>query len=191
MAPPRHKQPCWLKGFLVLFKLKRFTDQGFFVHFCPDFFLIVSIQPSLPDLNSKSIETFLNFKTLKSLEIWEILFKLTKHSYRHADVLPYIVISQVYSLNPSVFVWGFATFSLIEIINNKARHNLINVKYHQMAFQSARWRWSGSFLGTPWSNESDAQPPEGDNPRNLLFSSRITLYTNWAVFIIIKGFFSY
>ena len=31
----------------------------------------------------------------------------------------------------------------------------------------------GSFLGTPWSNKSDAEPPEGDNPRNLLFSSRI------------------
>ena len=30
-----------------------------------------------------------------------------------------------------------------------------------------------SFLGTPWSNKSDANPPEGDIPRNLLFSSRI------------------
>ena len=28
-------------------------------------------------------------------------------------------------------------------------------------------------MGTPWSNKSDAQPPEEDNPRNLLFSSRI------------------
>ena len=31
----------------------------------------------------------------------------------------------------------------------------------------------GSFLGTPWSNESDAKPPERDNPQNLLFSGRI------------------
>ena len=32
-----------------------------------------------------------------------------------------------------------------------------------MAFQSARWRWE--FLGTPSSNQSDANPPEGDtNP---------------------------
>ena len=30
----------------------------------------------------------------------------------------------------------------------------------QMAFRSARWRWE--FLGTPWSNKSDANPPEGD-----------------------------
>ena len=28
-------------------------------------------------------------------------------------------------------------FYSIEIINNKARHNLINVKYHQMVFRSA------------------------------------------------------
>ena len=44
----------------------------------------------------------------------------------------------------------------IEIINNKARHNLIDAK--------CRWRsdqldGAGSFLGTPWSNESDANPP--------------------------------
>ena len=45
---------------------------------------------------------------------------------------------------------------------------------------TVRWRSDqldgavvGSFLGTPWSNESDANPPEGDNPRNVLFSSRI------------------
>ena len=45
---------------------------------------------------------------------------------------------------------------------------------------TVRWRSDqldgavvGSFLGTPWSNESDANPPEGDNPRNLLFSSQI------------------
>ena len=47
---------------------------------------------------------------------------------------------------------------------------------------TVRWRsdWlvgakAGRFLGTPWSNESDANPPEGDNPRNLLFSSQILM----------------
>ena len=41
----------------------------------------------------------------------------------------------------------------------------------QMAFRSARWRCE--FLGTAWSNKSDANPPEGDNSWNLLFSSSI------------------
>ena len=42
---------------------------------------------------------------------------------------------------------------------------------------TVRWRFDrldgavvGSFWGTPWSNKSDAHLPEGDNPRNLLFS---------------------
>ena len=65
--------------------------------------------------------------------------------------------------------------STIEMINNKAMHNLINVKYSKMAFRSARWCCSREFMGTPWSNKSDAQPPEGDNPQNLLFSRRIVL----------------
>ena len=52
----------------------------------------------------------------------------------------------------------------IEIINNKARHNLINVKYCQMA----RWCCSQEFFGTLWSNESDAQPPEGDATKFVL-----------------------
>ena len=39
--------------------------------------------------------------------------------------------------------------NVIEIINNKARHNLINVKYRQMAFRSARSALVGSFLGIP------------------------------------------
>ena len=64
-------------------------------------------------------------------------------------------------------------FTNIEIINKKLRHNEINVKYCQMTFPSARWRCSWEFLGTPWSNETDAQPPEGDNPLNLLFNSQI------------------
>ena len=59
----------------------------------------------------------------------------------------------------------------IEIINNKARRNLIDAK--------CRWRsdWLDgvvSFLATAWSNESDATPPGGDNPLfNDLFSSSI------------------
>ena len=51
-----------------------------------------------------------------------------------------------------------------------------------------RWRSNrldgavvGSFFGTPWSNKSDANPPEGDNPRTLLFSSRISWW-EWGVF---------
>ena len=61
-------------------------------------------------------------------------------------------------------------------MNNKARHNLIDAK--------CRWRSDRldgcEFLGTAWSNESDANPPEGDtkqpggdNPCSLLFSSSI------------------
>ena len=30
----------------------------------------------------------------------------------------------------------------------------------EMAFRLARWHWE--FLGTAWSNKSDANPPEGD-----------------------------
>ena len=48
----------------------------------------------------------------------------------------------------------------------------------QMAFRSARWRFE--FLGTAWSNKSDANSPEGDtkppggnNPWSLLFNSSI------------------
>ena len=54
-------------------------------------------------------------------------------------------------------------FSNIEIINNKARHNPINVKYVlSNGFLIGRWRCSWEFLGTPRSNDSDAQPPEGN-----------------------------
>ena len=134
MAPPRHKQPCWLKGFSVLFKLKRFTDQGFFVHFCPDFFLIVSIQPSLPDSNSK--ETFLNFKTLKSLEIWEILFKLTKHSY---TVFPRIITQKLHCCikcpqnlqlktllqTYTAFTWRNYNKILLKVFDPRYRGNLL------------------------------------------------------------------
>ena len=48
----------------------------------------------------------------------------------------------------------------------------------QMAFRLARWPWE--FLGTTWSNKSDAnlpgvdtKLPGGDNPWSLLFSSSI------------------
>ena len=36
-----------------------------------------------------------------------------------------------------------------------------------MAFQSARWRWE--FLGTPWSNASDANPPDGDTKPPVVY----------------------
>ena len=45
--------------------------------------------------------------------------------------------------------------------------------YRQMASDRLDGNVVGSFLGSPWSNKSDAQPPEEDNPRNLLFSSWI------------------
>ena len=61
------------------------------------------------------------------------------------------------------------SFLSIEMINNKARHNLIDAK--------CRWRLDQldgfEFWGTAWSNESDANPPKGDNPWSLLFSSSI------------------
>ena len=47
---------------------------------------------------------------------------------------------------------------IIDIINNKDRHNLIDAK--------CRWRsdWldGTEFLETTWSNKSDANPPKGD-----------------------------
>ena len=47
-------------------------------------------------------------------------------------------------------------YSSIEIVNNKARHNLID----------AKCRWHSDWLdGTAWSNKSNANPLEGDtNP---------------------------
>ena len=48
------------------------------------------------------------------------------------------------------------------MINNKARHNQIYVKYCQMVFGSVGGAVVFGFLGTPWLNESDAQPPDGD-----------------------------
>ena len=50
----------------------------------------------------------------------------------------------------------------IEIINNKARHNLIDAKCR---WRSERLDGAGSFWEPAWLNESDANLPEGDtNP---------------------------
>ena len=54
----------------------------------------------------------------------------------------------------------------IEIINNKARHNLINVKYRQMAFQSARWRCSWEFFGNPLVKRKWCTAAGGRQPTN-------------------------
>ena len=51
---------------------------------------------------------------------------------------------------------GFTTVA-IEIINNRAQSDRCKM---QMVFRSARWCWE--FLGTAWSNKSDANLPEGD-----------------------------
>ena len=59
----------------------------------------------------------------------------------------------------------------IDKINNIARYNLIDTKYRQMVFRSARWRCSCLLFRKPWSNKSEWWPPERDNPWNLLFSS--------------------
>ena len=55
-----------------------------------------------------------------------------------------------------------------------------------MALRSARWRWE--FLGTAWSNASDANPPEGDtkppggdNPLRMLFILSIKSNENLVV----------
>ena len=63
----------------------------------------------------------------------------------------------------------------------------------QMAFRSARWRWE--FLGTTWSNKSDANPPEGDtkppggnNPWSLLFRSSIQLRKENLPHSLIRSF---
>ena len=44
------------------------------------------------------------------------------------------------------------------------RYNLIDTKYRQMAFQSARWHCSLALFGNPWSNKSEWWSPEVDNP---------------------------
>ena len=61
----------------------------------------------------------------------------------------------------------------IDKINNIVRCNLIDTKYHQMGFRSARWRCSHALFGNPWSMKSEWWPQKGDNLWNLFFSSRI------------------
>ena len=66
-------------------------------------------------------------------------------------------------------------------INLAANNNWINAKYHQVAFRSIiRWGSDQSqpviFNWNPWSNKSEWWSPEGDNPWNLLFSSRIEYF---------------
>ena len=45
--------------------------------------------------------------------------------------------------------------SAIDKINNIARYNLIDTKYRQMVFKSARWHCSRALFGNPWSNKSE------------------------------------
>ena len=74
-------------------------------------------------------------------------------------------------------------FDIIDNINNIARYNLSDKKYRQMVFRSARWSCSRAMFGNPWSNKSEWWLPEGDNPWNLLFSSRIKLFKKmWQIF---------
>ena len=49
-----------------------------------------------------------------------------------------------------------------------------------MAFQSVDSAEVGNFFGTPWSNKSDAQPPEGDYMKFVL----ICLNFNWEPILI-------
>ena len=96
-------------------------------------------------------------------------------------------LDQLIWVNPSFFyVWlrtlisvgscqKSSRWAIYKIVNNKARYNLIDTKYSQMAFQLARWRCSRALFGNPWSNKSEWWPPEGDNPWNLLFSSQISV----------------
>ena len=84
---------------------------------------------------------------------------------------------------------------LIEIdkINNIARCSLIDTKYCQMAFRSARWHFSRALFGNLWSIKSEWWTSEGDNLWNLLFSSRIILWSSmdkwelWLSFIYLSA----
>ena len=62
-----------------------------------------------------------------------------------------------------------------KIKNNKTRHNLMNVKNRQMAFRSVDGAVVGSFFGTPWSNKSNAQPPEGH------YMKFVFICLNWSI----------
>ena len=87
-----------------------------------------------------------------------------------------------YKFNPllmiifeSAIVAQLIIVSNINKINNIAWYNLIDTKYFQMVFRLVRWRCSRALFGNPWSNKSEWRPPEGDNPWNLLCSSRIAI----------------
>ena len=63
--------------------------------------------------------------------------------------------------NPIISQIIFHLSSSIEIVNNKARHNLMDAKCRWHSDQLDRWRCE--FWGTAWSNESNANPPEEDS----------------------------
>ena len=52
----------------------------------------------------------------------------------------------------------------IDIINNKARYNQIDAKYHQMAFRSVL---TSPYLENPWSNKTDANLEDSACLHNL------------------------
>ena len=58
--------------------------------------------------------------------------------------LEFVSISQVINHMAS-----YNSSALIDKINNIARHNLIDTKYHQMVFRSARWHCSCGLFGNP------------------------------------------
>ena len=112
-----------------------------------------------------------------------IFFCKSKVLFRHFRGIPIIVWIVDRSLGFSLvsdFVHNVesrskvcSSFTTIDKMNKIARYNLIDTKYHQMAFWLARWCCSYVLLGNPWSNKSKWRPPEGDNQWNLLFSSRM------------------
>ena len=57
---------------------------------------------------------------------------------------------------------------LIEIINNIARHNLINAKYRQMVFRSARWHCSREFFGNPLVKRKWCKSARGRQPTKFV-----------------------
>ena len=72
--------------------------------------------------------------------------------------------------------------------DNKQQSQAQSDRYKmQMALGSARWRWE--FWGTAWSNESDANPPKGDNPWNLLFRSSMSRKLGIWVWFYKEAFF--
>ena len=69
--------------------------------------------------------------------------------------------SKVYTLLNSIAHCALSNHWQISIdkINNIARYNLIDTKFHQMVFRSARWRCSRALYGNQWSNKSEWWPP--------------------------------